>query len=199
MGIPLGCEGLKLLPEDFYLQDAARAAPQLLGKTLVHDTPAGRLSGTIVEAEAYLSRDDPGCHAARGETRRNASMFRAGGAAYVYLIYGIYHCFNVVTGREGQGEAVLIRALAPREGISLMAQNRGRRDLRSLCSGPGKLCRAFGIDLRLNGHNLREGPLYILEGEEVRDITTTTRVGLNRGRDKLLRYYVTGSPFISRP
>lgn len=189
----------KLLPEDFYLRDAARVAPELLGKVLVHETGAGRIAGTIVEAEAYLSRDDPGCHAARGKTKRNASMFSRGGRAYVYLIYGMYHCFNVVTGREGEGEAVLIRAAAPLEGVSLMAANRGRRDPRTLCSGPGRLCRAFGIDLALNGCSLREGPLFIAGGEKPSRIAVSPRIGLNRGREKLLRFYAAGSPYISRP
>lgn len=194
-------EGVKPepLPQEFYLQDAAQVAEQILGKTLVHETKSGRLSGTIVEAEAYLSRDDPGCHAARGKTKRNAFMFAQGGVAYVYFIYGMYYCFNVVTGQEGRGEAVLIRAAAPLEGVSLMAQNRGRQDPLNLLSGPGKLCQAFQIDLTLNGQSLQERPLFMAEGEKPPRVTVTTRIGLNLGKEKLLRYYVTGSPFVSRP
>ena len=188
-----------MLPQEFYSQPADLAARQLLGKILVHETAKGTVSGRIVETEAYLSNGDPGCHAARGKTARNAPMFEMGGVAYVYLIYGLYHCFNVVTGAKGRGEAVLVRAVAPLEGISLMARRRGLRDVLSLCSGPGKLCQAFAIAKDANGSSLRDKPLYILNGQEPENITVTTRIGLTRGSDRLLRYYMTGSPYVSRP
>jgi DNA-3-methyladenine glycosylase len=190
---------LQILPLEFYAQDAVVVARQLLGKLLAHELPDGLVAGMIVETEAYRSQDDPACHAARGKTFRNAPMFEPGGLAYVYFIYGMHHCFNVVTGPEGEGEAVLIRALAPLQGIPLMMRNRRQEKVDLLCNGPGKLCQALGIDMECNRQNLREKPLYIVEGEDVGEITVTTRVGLTRGSHLLLRYYSTGSPFISRP
>lgn len=190
---------MQTLPWEFYVRDAATVARQLLGKQLIHETAAGMMVGTIVETEAYRSHDDPGCHAARGKTARNAPMFAQGGQAYVYFIYGMHHCFNVVTGPEGKGEAVLIRALAPLEGIPIMMQNRRQQKVLLLCNGPGKLCQALGIDMGCNRLNLRQKPLYITAGEDIPDVTVTTRVGLTRGSNLFLRYYSTGSPFVSRP
>ncbi len=190
---------MRIMPLEFYAQDAATVARQLLGKQLIHELAEGLVAGMIVETEAYRSHDDPGCHAARGKTARNAPMFEQGGLAYVYFIYGMHHCFNVVTGPEGVGEAVLIRALAPLQGVDLMIRNRRQDKVPLLCSGPGKLSQAFCIDMNCNRQNLREKPLYIVEGEEVQDITVTTRIGLTRGSHLLLRYYSSGSPFVSRP
>lgn len=189
---------MRVLPWEFYAQDAATAARQLLGKQLVHEAADGTVAGIIVETEAYRSLDDPACHAARGKTGRNAPMFERGGLAYVYFIYGMHHCFNVVTGPKGRGEAVLIRAVAPMKGIPLMMRRRRQKKVNQLCSGPGKLCQAFGIDMGCNLWSLREKPLYIVEGEDVTGITVTPRIGLTRGSHLLLRYYCSDSPFISR-
>jgi DNA-3-methyladenine glycosylase len=189
---------LQILPWEFYAQEAAVVARQLLGKQLIRETAEGVMAGMIVETEAYRSHDDPGCHAARGKTDRNAPMFERGGLAYVYFIYGMHHCFNVVTGPEGKGEAVLIRALAPLQGIPLMMKNRRQEKVPQLCNGPGKLCQAFGIDMDVNCWNLQQKPLYIVRGEDIRNVTVTTRIGLTRGSHLLLRYYSTGSPFVSR-
>ncbi|HHX77119.1 MAG TPA: DNA-3-methyladenine glycosylase [Firmicutes bacterium] len=186
------------LKKDFYLKETAEVARQLLGKILVHNTEEGLVSGIIVETEAYLRENDPGCHAACGMTKRNEVMFEEGGIAYVYLIYGMYYCFNVVTGQKGDGEAVLVRAVEPLEGLEVMARARGRKDPYALCSGPGKLCQAFGIDARHNGKPLMGPDLGIMEGKKTGRVKVSPRVGLTRGKDKLLRFYFDDCPFVSK-
>ena len=150
------------VPAAFFAADTVSVARALLGRMLVSDSPEGRTAGRIVETEAYLC-DDAACHASRGETPRNRAMFGPPGRSYTYLIYGMYRCFNVVTGPAGLGEAVLIRALEPVEGLELMAQRRGKRDPKALCSGPGKLVIALGIADLPNGSDLRERPLIVAE------------------------------------
>lgn len=178
-------------------------ARRLLGAILLHESPDGVAAGRIVETEAYL-RNDPACHAARGRTPRNAPMFGPPGRSYIYLIYGMYRCFNVVTAPEGVGEAVLIRALEPVEGVDLMVRRRGTVKERDLCSGPGKLVMALGLDPSHNDVDLREGPLRLLpadshpwKGPKGR-IHVTTRIGITQGADLPLRFYLWGNPFISR-
>jgi DNA-3-methyladenine glycosylase len=186
----------------FYARPTIAVARDLLGTVLVHETPAGLAAGRIVETEAYL-RDDPACHASRGMTPRNAPMFGPPGRAYIYFIYGMYHCFNVVTAPKGVGEAVLIRALEPVDGFSLMEKRRRTDDPRKLCSGPGKLVLALGITPDLNGASLLRGPLRILPPESypwegARRIEVTTRVGISVAAELPLRFYLAGNPFISR-
>src|SRR5687767_2045780 len=147
-----------VLPRSFYEQETITVAKQLLGKVLVHKSFGGVTAGKIVETEAYLEQDDPANHAARGQTVRNAAMFGPPGYSYIYLIYGMYSCFNVVTGAEGVGEAVLIRALEPLEGIDVMQQRRSIQDVHKLCNGPGKLVIAMGITKELYGHDLTQEP-----------------------------------------
>ena len=188
------------LTDAFYGRSTVAVARALLGKLLVHATPEGVTAGRIVETEAYL-RNDPACHASRGMTPRNAPMFGPAGHAYIYFIYGMYHCFNVVTGPRGVGEAVLIRALEPVAGIPLMEKRRGTGEIRKLCSGPGKLVLAMGIDKSLNSADLRRGALRILSPapRAARGrIAVTTRVGINVAADAPLRFYLEGNPFISR-
>jgi len=194
-----------ILSESFYQKKTVSVARALLGAYLVHDSPAGRAAGRIVETEAYLFHDDPACHAHKGKTQRNAVMFGPPGHAYIYFIYGMYHCFNVVTAREGIGEAVLIRALEPVEGIGLMEKRRGTRELRNLCSGPGKLVQALGLTRELNGHGLRLPPLSIWAHESFGQrrprrtaIIATPRIGINVGMELPLRFYLKGSRFASR-
>lgn len=194
--LPLG----EPLREEFYRRPTVEVARDLLGQELVHVTPEGVVGGFIVETEAYLP-DDPGCHAYRGKTPRNEAMFRSGGRAYVYFTYGCHYCLNVVTEEEGVGCAVLIRALEPTRGIEVMRQRRGRHSLRELTSGPGRLTKALGIGLEHNGLSLLEGKLTIrtsVASGEFSSVTISRRVGLSRGERFPLRFFITGSPFVSR-
>ncbi|MGH9134357.1 MAG: DNA-3-methyladenine glycosylase [Ilumatobacteraceae bacterium] len=146
---------MQRLRRAFFARPATTVAPELLGKLLVAepDGSAARLVGRIVEVEAYMP-DDPASHAFRGQTRRNATMFGQAGVLYVYFTYGMHHCANVVTGSVGAGQAVLLRAAVPIGGIDKMRERRPARADRSLADGPGKLCQAFGLDLRHDGVDL---------------------------------------------
>lgn len=191
------------LPAAFFARDTVHVARDLLGTVLVHDSLEGRTAGRIVETEAYL-RDDPACHASRGLTLRNAPMFGLPGRSYIYLIYGMYRCFNVVTAPKGVGEAVLIRALEPLEGLDLMAHRRGTDLVRNLCSGPGKLVMALGLDPTHNDRGLRSGPVRLVSPDSYPwpggpgPVKVTTRVGISCAVDWPLRFYFEGNPFISR-
>jgi len=177
------------LGRDFYLQDTVEAARSILGKVLVRRTPEGVISGRIVESEAYL-RDDPACHACRGMTRRNRTMFGEPGHAYVYFTYGNHYCLNFVTQPLGIAEAILVRALEPLDGIDIMRRNRRRDRLEDLCSGPGKLAEALEIDLRLNGEDLLGDRLYVLDDEtDPGPIVSRPRIGIKEATDKLWRFY----------
>lgn len=190
-----------ILPSHFYDYATTAVAQALLGKLLVHETSAGLVAGRIVETEAYLA-DDPACHAHGGKkTPRTEVMFGAPGTAYIYLIYGVHNCFNVVTGAEGVGEAVLIRALEPVCGVELMQAWRKQTALHNLCSGPGKLVYAMGITRALNALSLMEPPLYLAEPVALPgkfNVVTTTRIGISKGADLPLRFYIKDSLFVSR-
>ena len=191
----------QILNENFYRDDTIEIARNLLGTLLVHFSPEGLTSGIIVETEAYLSQGDPACHAARGKTKRNAAMFGPPARAYVYFIYGNHYCFNVVTNEVGIGEAVLIRALEPVEGLHLMQKRRGKGQKKTnLTSGPGKLCQAMGINSKHNGYSLLEYPLFITAGTSSEDfsIGVSGRIGINKGQDKQWRFFIKGNPFVSR-
>ena len=184
-----------LLGKKFYTARATvELAKDLLGKHLVF----GNLKGIIVETEAYLFNNDPGCHASRGITPRNTPMFGPAGFTYVYFIYGMYHCLNVVSGKTGEGEAVLIRALEPTDGISLMQKRRKTIKTENLCSGPGKLTQAFGITKKQNNLSLINGPIQIYDIKIKPEITASTRIGLSAGKELELRFFVTGNSFVSR-
>ena len=152
-----------------------------------------------MEAEAYLE-NDPASHSYSGKTLRNEVMFGPAGRAYIYFTYGMHYCFNVVTGKDGSGEAVLIRALEPVEGIPLMQKRRRQRELKKLCSGPAKLVQALGITREHNGRSLGEGDLRI-SGPEKKDfeVVFTTRIGIKKGAGKKLRFYIKDNPYVSRP
>lgn len=182
---------LSKLPRDFYLQDTVHIARICLGKLLVHETDEGIISGRIVETEAYLC-DDPACHASRGMTKRNAMMFGEPGHAYVYFTYGFHYCMNLVTRAEGIGEAVLLRALEPLEGIDLMKRNRGKDDPHDLCSGPGKLTKALGIDIKLNGEDLLGDKLYVIDDNtDIGEIISRPRIGIKVAIHEPWRFYPT--------
>ncbi|MCQ2559553.1 MAG: DNA-3-methyladenine glycosylase, partial [Clostridia bacterium] len=168
-----------------------------LGKVLWHQTPEGITAGRIVETEAYLS-GDPASHSFAGPTRRNQPMFGPPGRAYIYTIYGIHQCFNVVTASEGQGEAVLIRALEPLEGLELMYKRRSYRP--NLCQGPACLVQALGITLADNNCDLSRGTLQIKPGINLleEEIAVSRRIGLSKAQDKLWRFFWSNSAYVSR-
>jgi len=189
------------LEPSFYRHDTVTVARALLGHLLCRETSAGLAAGIIVETEAYLSKDDPACHASRGKTRRNAPMFGPPGRAYIYFIYGNHFCFNVVTGPAGTGEAVLVRALEPLYGLELMQQRRGRdRGALHLTGGPGRLCQALAIDRSLNEHDLRRPPLWIAAGSEVEAgaVVSGPRIGITLAADKPLRFHIKDNKYVSR-
>lgn len=184
-----------MLPD---LSHAVSAARNLLGWKLVHDSPDGRVSGYIIETEAYTS-DDPASHTFGGRRLANAAMFEPAGTIYVYFTYGMHYCVNIVTGAAGDGQGVLIRSLEPVEGIELMQKRRGLTDLRALCSGPAKLTQAMGINKGHGGLTLGDGHIWLEPGFAPADVVQTTRIGISKGVDQPWRFYVAGSPFVSRP
>jgi DNA-3-methyladenine glycosylase len=184
-----------VLGRDFYDRDPRQVAVDLLGCVLVHENGEGLASGVIVETEAYLCMDDPACHAYRGPDMRNRTLFLGPGLAYVYLSYGMHRLVNVNCEEYGKGSAVLIRALDPLEGLDLMAERRGRPDL---CTGPGKLTQALGIELSQDGHDLTCEPLTIRRGDPPRgEIVSTQRIGISRGTELPFRYLVLDNPNVS--
>lgn len=196
------------LPRDFYERDTLTVARELLGRRLVRVTDEARLAGLIVETEAYVGQDDAACHASRGRTPRNEVMFGPPGHAYVYFIYGMYHCLNAVTEGEGFPAAVLIRAIEPVEGVQIMRQHRPGRPDTQLTSGPGKLCQALAINRALNRADLCAGSvLFIEDSEDGRPVpgsavATGPRIGIRAdetARTVPWRFHVRHNPFVSRP
>jgi len=193
----------------FYRGTTQQLARRLLGALLVHESPDGLCVGRIVETEAYLHQGDAASHSYRGETPRNRAMFLPAGHAYLYRIYGIHVCFNVVSMAAGQGAAVLVRALEPLAGLELMAQRRAAAgapdacaDARALCSGPGKLVQALGLDLEQDGHPLGEGALRVHEPEagfRPGVVRAVPRIGISSATSKRLHYYPRSCPWVSRP
>ena len=187
----------------FYEQPTVQVARQLLGKYLVREHPHGKTVGRIVETEAYVGGRDLACHASRGRTARTEIMFGPAGHAYVYLIYGMYHCLNIVTEAIDHPSAVLIRAVEPVEGVNLMKRRRQTDEQRNLASGPGKLCQAFGIDKTLNGADLLEDAIYVEDrGEPAPKILATPRIGVDyagKWKDKPWRFLIRGNEFVSKP
>lgn len=179
---------------DWHSQPTLTVLHDILGKVLVHERRGRRVSGVVIEAEAYIGEDDPACHAAPGPTPRNAPLYGPPGHAYVYLNYGLHYLVNAVTEREGFPAAVLIRALEPLEGIDLMRRRRGPVPDSRLCSGPGNLTQALGIALRHNRTNLATGPVRLEDhGFSVGPIAYSPRIGIRVGTDRLWR--VT-APFV---
>jgi DNA-3-methyladenine glycosylase len=200
---------MRALPRSFYGGDALDVAPALLNKLLV----VGGRSGRIVEVEAYRGGEDPGSHAYRGRTRRNATMFGPPGHLYVYLSYGMHWCANVVCRPEGVPHAILLRALAPVSGVEEMRMARARGQKRpvaerDLCRGPGRLCQALGVGAGHDGADLvtgREGVRVVDDGTppplapqpDAGASGVTERVGLTHGADLPWRFFVAGDPHVS--
>ncbi len=181
----------KILPRAFFDRPALEVAPELIGAGLFHDGVGGR----IVEVEAY-DETDPASHSFRGPTLRNAAMFGPAGHAYVYRIYGIHFCLNFVCQK---GSAVLIRALEPMAGLDVMADRRGGLGTKQLCSGPGKLAQALGIDLAQNQLPLDEPPFAVVAANERHHVAAGERIGITKGVELPWRFVLQGSPFLSRP
>jgi DNA-3-methyladenine glycosylase len=183
---------MQKLPRAFYDRNTAVVAKELLGKFLVHKSGGIKRIGKIVETEAYLGPHDLAAHSSRGLTSRTKIMFGPPGHAYVYFIYGMYFCVNVVTEREGHASAVLLRAIEPVKNIE------GRT------CGPGLLCREMKIDKRLNGHDLLSDDFYIAAPteSEIFKIVKCPRIGVDYAKHwarRHLRFYIKGNPYISKP
>jgi len=189
---------LARLNRSFYSRYTPDVARDLLGSVLVREIGGEVLRSKVVEVEAYRGSDDPASHAYRGVTKRTAVMFGEPGHAYVYFIFGNHHCLNLTTESEGEPGAVLIRAVEPLEGIEEMRRRRGVQELTNLTSGPGKLTRALGIDLRLNGEDVVESKqLYLVSGRQGGRVAVSTRIGVTSAKDRPWRYYLDGNPFVS--
>jgi len=198
-----------ILPVSFYSRSTLEVLEDLIGKVLIRKSEEGLTSGIIVEAEAYNGEDDPASYAFSGRTKRSEIMYGPPGRAFVHFTYGMHHMLNLVTEREEFPAAILIRALEPHEGISLMKKRRKIEELFNLCSGPAKICQAFGIDRSHNGVSLfsSRSPILIKEGERRQkgarrkegreELIWTSRIGIREGKDRLWRAYLKGSPFIS--
>jgi DNA-3-methyladenine glycosylase len=187
----------RILTRAFYSRPAEEVARALLGKVLVHGGTAAR----IVETEAYLGLKDLAAHASRGLTERTRVLFGPPGHAYVYFIYGMHECLNLVAEPEGEPGCVLVRALEPLAGIARMKQRRpAARDLTDLASGPGKLTQAMDITRRHYGADVTRGPLTVraLDVEPPFEIAATPRIGIRHCADWPLRFVIAGSPFLSR-
>lgn len=196
-----------ILHQDFYARPTLEVTRDLLGKALVHHTAEGTAAGRIVEVEAYIGEDDPACHAAPGPTTRNGPLYGPPGVAYVYLNYGLHYLVNAVTEPDGWPAAVLIRALEPTEGVTLMRLRRARSKWRhgkpippdhELCRGPGNLTCALGIALAQNTLSLTRPPLTIEDrGERVADVIWGPRIGIRVGTEHPWRCTVAGSRAVS--
>lgn len=181
---------MRWVREEYY-DTSVKVAKRLIGDILVYETSEGRVAGRITECEAYggyyRGKPDDGSHAFKGLTERTKAMFGEGGHAYVYLIYGMYWCMNVVCGQEGEAAAVLIRSIEPLEGLELMQARRGKAKGKNLTTGPGRVAMALGIDKSLYGADLVTGPLYIEKSEE--------KVAVERSKRRNIDYAVYGKNF----
>lgn len=198
------------LPRRFYARDTEQVARELVGCTLWTESDGLATAGRIVETEAYLDQRDAASHAARGPTGRSAIMFGPPGVAYVYLIYGMHHCLNVVTEADGHAGAVLLRALEPLVGLEAMRTRRGRGPEHRLGAGPGRLCRALGVDLAWNGlplasrsrkdaNNSPPGRVWIAAGRLPAQPMASRRIGIRRAVDRYFRFCDPESRCLSNP
>ena len=194
----------------FYSQDTITVAKSLLGKILVHEVEGRRISGKIVETEAYLGVSDKAAHSYGGKkTKRVEVMYKEAGFSYIFMIYGMYYCFNVVTQLAGIPEAVLVRALEPLEALDSMSFNRYKKNyneltaanIKNLTNGPGKLCNALQIDKALNGEDLCNNKLYIEDSNDALKIVTSKRIGIDyaeEAKDFLLRFHIENNKYVSK-
>ena len=196
----------KKLGRQFYTRDLLTVAFELLGKILVKKEKEEIVSGRIVEVEAYDGSIDEAAHTYTGKTKRNEIMFNKGGYLYVYFTYGNHYCCNVVTGEEGKGTAILIRAIEPLEGIAAMIKNRFNRDLLNekekynLTSGPGKICQALSINKSHYGLDLTGEQIYLLDQPliDLENVVITKRIGIKKSVDLPWRFYIKDNPNVSR-
>ena len=194
------------LDREFYCRNVLTVAKELLGKILVKKIYGEYYSARIVEVEAYEGGTDEASHSYNGETPRNKIMFNHGGFLYVYLSYGVHHCCNVVTGVEGKGSAVLIRAIEPIEGIEKMIFNRFGNKLKAdklklnLTNGPGKVCQALDINLSHSGLDLTGNKVYIISNTKLKksEIGISERIGITKSVELQWRFFIKGNPYLSR-
>lgn len=180
------------------LESSLSAAPALLGWLLVHTSPEGTTSGYVVETECY-NAEDAASHSFKGKTPRTEVMFGPAGYLYVYFTYGMHYCVNIVTGPEGSGQAVLIRALQPVDGLDIMRKRRGNVADTQLTNGPAKLTQAMAINKAHNGaYVLGNGEFKLLSGLKPHTVRQTTRIGITKEIDKPWRFYIAGNPYVSR-
>lgn len=202
---------MKKLNKNFYNGDTIEIAKNLLGKILVHSIDGAEIMGRIVEVEAYIGAVDKACHCYNNKrTKRTEVMFGPSGYAYIYLIYGMYHCMNVVTEKEGEGSAILIRALEPLYGVNQMSLNRygkglddiNKRQLKNLTNGPGKLCRALKITKENYGDDLTGNRLFIADdGYNCTDIGISKRINIDyaeEAKEFEWRFFIKGNPNVSK-
>ncbi len=203
----------RITDPEFYKANTIHVAKNTLGKIFVYESPEGTCSGIIVETEAYCGVNDKACHSYNHRrTKRNETMYSQGGTLYVYMIYGLYYCVNIVTKKVNEPEAVLVRAIQPIEGIDIMMKRRLQKsksknhlsDLIALCNGPGKLAQAMGISTVQNGINLLQGPIYLAHPPDSTtiNIVQKPRIGIDYAKDAKdypWRFYIQDNPFVSKP
>lgn len=184
---------------EFLAGSAYQVAPRLLGCILERQIDGHTVRVRIVETEAY-DQTDVASHSYKGRTTRTEVMFGPAGFLYVYFTYGMHYCCNIVVGEEGYGAAVLIRAVEPLIGTELIEQQRGKTGAEAT-NGPAKLCRALGIDKKMNGHDLRTGNLRLTICPAIPQklVASTTRIGISQGKDVPWRFYISGNPYVSKP
>jgi DNA-3-methyladenine glycosylase len=200
-GRQVGADAPPIVDRAWFDRPAVVVAAGLLGMLLIHDAADGRVTGRIVEVEAYQGPEDLAAHSARGRTPRNAVMFGPAGHLYIYLVYGLHHCANVVCGPGTKPEAVLLRAAQVVEGESLARRWRGDVPVTRLAAGPGNLGAAFGLDRSLNGVDLLSGPVRLAAGEAPRTVERTPRVGVDYAGEwaaRALRFSIANDPYRSR-
>ncbi|RMD51207.1 MAG: DNA-3-methyladenine glycosylase [Ignavibacteria bacterium] len=187
---------LPKLKRDFYTQDALKVAKNLLGCIFVKEEGQHLLAARITEVEAYKQKNDEAAHSYRGKTKRNKVMFYEGGYLYVYFIYGVHYCANIVTGKKEEGDAVLLRGMEPLLGIESMIKNRfedkvvSNKRIKDLLKGPGNICKAFGIDKSDDGTDLTGNRIYLLKGDNEINIKTSERIGITKSKELKWRFYI---------